>query len=79
MPVRRKRATADAASPEVDLPIGTALAAHAERAAACELELIQLCLSQQKLDIARRRLQKLQDEFPGTTAATDANRLLKTL
>lgn len=79
MPARRKKTSPKDIAAETDLPIGTALTAHAERAAECELDLIRLFLSQQRHDIARRRLQKLREEFPNTAAATEAQRLLKTL
>lgn len=79
MPARRKQTSSKAPVAETELPIGTALTAHAERAANCELDLIRLFLSQQKRDIAQRRLLKLRDEFPDTAAAMVAKRLLKSL
>lgn len=79
MPARTKKLPSKETGAETEVPIGTALLAHAERAADCELELIRLFLSQQKQDIARRRLQKLREEFPNTAAATEAQRLLKSL
>jgi hypothetical protein len=79
MPTRRKKTSSKDIAAETELPIGTALVAHAERAADCELDLIRLFLSQQRHDIARRRLQKLRDDFPDTAAAKEAHRLLKTL
>jgi len=79
MPARRKQTSSKEPVTEAELPIGTALTNHAERAANCELDLIHLFLSQQKHDIAQRRLRKLRDEFPATAAATEAKRLLKSL
>lgn len=79
MPKRRPHSAAETAAPVEDMPLGTALAAHAERAADCELELIRLFLAQEKHDIARRRLQQLGQDFPGTAAARTARQLLRTL
>lgn len=79
MATRSKRSSKVTPETEPAAPIGTALVAHAERAADCELELIRLFLTQNKHHIARRRLEKLQDEFPETAAAAEARRLLQTL
>jgi phosphopantetheinyl transferase (holo-ACP synthase) len=79
MATRSKRANTSVTALAAELPIGTALSTHAERAATCELELIQLFLTNAKHEIARRRLQRLVEEFAGTFAAKESQRILKTL
>jgi hypothetical protein len=79
MPAQRQQKSLKEPVAKAEVPIGTALTAHAERAANCELDLIRLFLAQQKHEIAQRRLRQLRDDFPETTAATEAQRLLKAL
>ncbi len=79
MAPRPSRSKKNTAATDTAVASGTTCAAHAERAADCELELIQLFLAHKKSEIARRRLHQLCDAFPETTAAAEAVRLLETL